>query len=207
MPRQPQKDNQTLEHKVALRKRALATLKDAGIQPVVMETHGGHGAVWKKCYSMIKQGVVFEIDPLKIETLVKQRATWAVYEANCVDALAAGAGAHLSITLLDIDPYGSCIPVVEAFMTSQRPFAPKMVMVTNDGQRHSVQLGKAWHIHALKPYVQKYGNDLHPIYKEVLQEVLTELAAKAGYRMTQHVAFYAGYNDIMCHSMSVLERT
>ena len=71
-----QKDNTTLARKVLLRKNLLKELDDA---PVILETHGGYGEVWKKVYSNIKRGIVFEKNPKKAEALAKQRPSWAVY--------------------------------------------------------------------------------------------------------------------------------
>src|SRR5690349_14586889 len=108
-------DNSTFKKKRALRLKALELLAELGIpQPAVMETHGGAGTLWNACYSTLPRGVVMEKDASKAARLGKQRATWAVYECDCVEALAAGVGAHLSIDLLDCDPYGECWNALDA---------------------------------------------------------------------------------------------
>src|SRR5678815_1224206 len=95
-----QKDNTSLAGKVAIRRSLLGQLAQLGQAPIVLETHGGIGAIYRRCYSMVPSGVVFEKDPRKAEILAGQRPTWAVYESDCEKAIAAGAGAHLLICLL-----------------------------------------------------------------------------------------------------------
>ena len=51
-----QKDNSTFRRKAALRTAALGELHD----PVILETHGGYGKLWERCYRHVGQGVVFE---------------------------------------------------------------------------------------------------------------------------------------------------
>lgn len=132
------KDNSTLDDKVMLRAVALRHL---GAEPVIMETHGGIGDVWASVYQHVWQGVVFEKDSVKASKLARQRPTWAVYEADCVKALALGAGGYLTVNLLDVDPYGDPWPALTAFFGSVRPFAPRMVVVVNDGMRQPVAIG------------------------------------------------------------------
>lgn len=201
----PQKDNQTFKEKKALRRRALDLLAEQGISsPVVMETHGGAGALFSACYPHLERGVVFEQDASKAARLGKQRPTWAVYEADCVAALRGGVGAHLTVDLLDCDPYGECWPALDAFFGSKRPLAPVMAVVVNDGLRQTLALGRAWATASLESAVAKHGNDLHPVYKEVCEELFNEKAARAGYRVDRFGSYYCGIHQNMVHFLAML---
>ena len=75
------KDNATILLKVNLRRAALRALP---VQPIVMETNGGAGEIWKACYADVCQtGVVIEKDIEKCNTLAVQRPNWAVYRGDC----------------------------------------------------------------------------------------------------------------------------
>jgi hypothetical protein len=201
-----QKDNQTFREKKALRKAVLtelATLYDIPV-PVVIETHGGRGELWKACYPTLERGCVFEKDPVKAARLGKQRPTWAVYEADVVPALEGGAGAHLTADLLDVDPYGGCWDTIGAFFRSARPFAPVMAVVVNDGLRHSLSLQRGWATEALAGAVARHGNDLFPIYLEVCEELMAEKAAYAGYRIDRFSAYHCGDKQFMTHFRAIL---
>lgn len=124
-----QKDNSTFTDKVAIRKLAMREVS----APVVMECYGGFGHLYRACYLSAKTGVVFEAKADKSAVLGLQRPHWAVYEADCVNALAGGAGAHLCVNVLDLDPYGEPWPALDAFMTSDRPRADVLALVVNDG--------------------------------------------------------------------------
>lgn len=199
-----QHDNSTYKEKVKLRKEALKRL---GIdQPAVMETHGGMGVLFDACYAHIERCVVFEKQTDKVDRLALQRPTWAVYEANCETALQTGAGAHLTIDLLDVDPYGECWPVIEAFFGSSRPFADRMIAVVNDGLRQSLSMGKAWSVGSLRGVVEKFGNDLHPVYLDVCHYLMKEKAALAGYEVEHFGGYYCGIHKANTHFMAVLKR-
>jgi hypothetical protein len=202
-----QKDNSTFGHKVALRRSALLQLELDGIrQPVVMETHGGMGAIFDACYAHLPEGVVFEKDPEKAAILGKQRPTWAVYEAECEPVLAEGVGSHLQIDLLDIDPYGEPWPVFDAFFQSSRPFAPVMAIAVNDGLRQGLAMGQAWNIQSMAAAVERHGNDLHPIYLEICREMVAEKVAYAGYRLGHFGGYYCGNKKSMTHYLAVIRR-
>lgn len=130
-------DNTTKARKIEIRRRALGFLE----RPVVMETHGGFGAIWRDCYANIPAGVVFEKDPKKTAALAEQRPTWAVYEADCENAIAAGVGFHLPINYFDFDPYGSPWSVIQALFSRTRVDWPaRIVLVANDGYRLAIKL-------------------------------------------------------------------
>lgn len=196
------KDNSTYKQKVALRKKMLSFVD----VPVVMETHGGVGKLFDACYAHIEQGVVFEKSPDKSTILGKQRPTWAVYEADCVMALNGGAGAHLAVNFVDLDPYGEPWPAIDAFFSSDRPFPPRLVLAVHDGLRGSLKLGMAWNIGSLAEVVKKYGNKLHGRYLDICAELVNEKAAQAGYRLSRFAGYYCGHADQMTHYGAVLEK-
>ena len=202
MPKR-KRDNSTFPQKVALRQEALRLLYAS---PVIMETHGGVGKLFDAVYAHVERGVVFEKDADKTAVLGKQRPSWAVYEADCVTALQEGVGGHLAVNFLDIDPYGECWPVVDAFFGSKRPFADYMVITINDGLRQSLALGKAWAVGSMQSIVARYGNDIHNKYLDVCQVLLKEKAAMAGYSINRFHGYYCGYSRANTHFMAVLER-
>jgi hypothetical protein len=194
------KDNTTFPFKLSLRKQALLEL-DA---PVVMETHGGWGKLYANCYATFP-GVVFEQLPMKADFLAQQRPNWAVYETDCVRALREGAGNHLDVNFLDLDPYGEPWPVLSAFLESDRRLPARLVIVVNDGLRKSLKMGVGWHSKSLEPMCAKYGNAwLYHNYLAVCQELLKQKAAKAGYTLRRWTAYYCGHMDTMSHYAAVL---
>lgn len=203
----PQKDNSSLDHKVALRRHALKVLAEAGVDtPVVCETHGGQGVIFDACYAHLTQGMVMERDPEKCAKLGKQRPSWAVYETDCETALEAGVGAHLTFDLLDCDPYGSPWDTIEGFFTSERPFAPRMVVAVHDGLRENLEMGVGWKTRALHQVIERRGNDLHPIYLEVCRELIEEHAARASYTLAHFAGLYSGKRGKLTHYLAILEQ-
>lgn len=208
MPAQKQKDNSTFIQKKHLRKRALEALTKLGVSaPAVMETHGGTGQLYRACYRDLGQGVVMEKDGKKIAKLALQRPTWAVYQCECERALQEGLGGHLAVNLLDCDPYGDANPTLDAFFSSQRPFAPVMAVVVNDGLRQTLGVGAAWSVRSMRSMVEKYGNDLHPIYLEVCKELLKDYSSKVGYEIKWFAGYYCGANSAITHWLAVLTQT
>jgi hypothetical protein len=195
------RDNTTLAKKAALRRVMLRQMETA---PVVMETHGGLGHVWAACYVGVEQGVVFEKDEDKAGYLAEQRPAWAVYEADCVGALKGGAGAHLEVNVLDLDPYGEPWPAMDAFFESERPRAKRVWVVVNDGLRSKVRVGGAWTTGSLAKMVRRYGNDLKDRYLEICRELLAEKAAQAGYSLSRFAGYYCGHGQQMTHYLALL---
>jgi hypothetical protein len=176
------RDNSTLSLKTSLR-RKLLRLVDA---PVVCETHGGYGVIWEQVYAGVPQGVVFEKDERKAEFLAQQRPTWAVYEADCEAAIRAGAGAHLPVNFLDLDPYGEPWPVLDAFFASERPWPGALAVAVQDGLRMNVRFGAAWRSGSLTEAVARYGNSgVYDNYLTVCQELLTKIAGQRDYKLTR----------------------
>lgn len=202
MSKPGQKDNSTFHQKALLRQMAMARIEE----PIVMETHGGEGKLYDACYRGVEQGVVFEKDPDKASILGRQRPTWAVYEADCISAIQGGAGAHLAVNLLDVDPYGDPWPVIDAFFQSERPRPDRLIVVVNDGLRQGLIIG-AWNVETMQRMVAKYGNKLAPIYLEVCQELMIEKAAQAGYDLDRWAGYYCGHGKQMTHYLAILTRT
>jgi len=199
-----QKDNSTFLEKAKLRSAALRELTEP---PVIMETHGGFGALYLRCYREVHTGVVFETENAKADYLARQRPTWAVYQADAEIAIASGAGAHLEANFVDLDPYGSCWPAVHAFFKSIRPRAQRLVMVANDGLRQKIRLGGAWDVACLRGAVERYGNAaIHDKYLEICQELLAEFSAPVGYQIVKWTAYHTGSGGQMSHWAAVLER-
>ncbi len=198
-------DNSTAQQKIALRRQALRQLDSP---PRVLEAYGGLGTLYRHCYQDIRQGVVFEQDRGKARTLAAQRPTWAVYQGDCVAAMRGGAGAHLSVNLLDLDPYGSPWPALDAFLQSARPLPEKLVVVVNDGLRGAHKfMTQAWDIDHVAPLVAHFGNDLYGIYLEAAQWFVQEKAREAGYHLTRWTGYYCGNKQSMTHYLAVLERS
>lgn len=172
---------------------------------MVLETHGGIGKLWSVCYGAVAGGVVFESDPRRADLLAKQRPTWAVYEADCVSALAVGVGKHLAINLLDIDPYGEPWPAIDAFFKSERQRVARLMVVVNDGLRQKLRIG-AWNVWSMQEVVGRRGNKFADVYLDVCRELLESKAAQAGYSMGRFHGYYCGHGQQMTHYIAELIR-
>jgi hypothetical protein len=199
---QKQKDNSTFREKIALRRRMLQEVA----RPVVLETHGGAGKVYRAVYGDAIRGVVFEKDSRKAELLAAQRPTWAVYEADCVRALSGGVASELTPTVLDVDPYGEPWPVLSAFFESERIFADVLHVVVNDGLRQRLKVNQGWNTESMHEVVQRFGNDLYPHYLEVCRWLIAQKAATAGYTVAAFEGYYCGYLGQMTHYRARLEQ-
>jgi hypothetical protein len=197
------KDNSTFVQKAQMRAAALRELE----QPVVMETHGGWGKLYQRCYRDVPTGIVFEKDPDKAARLGMQRPHWQVYEADCEKALRHGVGDNLTVNFLDCDPYGESFPVIDAFLQSERPRADKLVIVVNDGLRQSLRMNLGWNVECVREAVQHFGNAaLHEKYLAVCRWLIERKAAAAGYTLTKWAGRYAGFQAQMTHFTAVLRR-
>lgn len=191
-----QKDNSTYRLKVLLRNNLLKPVDN----PVVIETHGGYGKIGDVCYSSVHDGVVFDKDERKTNTLAKKRPTWAVYEGDCVKALAGNAGNHLTVNFIDIDPYGEPWPVVDALFGSQREWPQVLGVAVNDGLRQKLKMNGGWSCNSLADVVSRYGNNsLYSNYLPICQEMLQEKAGELGYTLSRWAGYYCGYLQQMTH--------
>jgi hypothetical protein len=201
-----QKDNTTLQRKAALRLSLLRRFAPDS-PPVVLETHGGLGEIFKRVYTSVARGAVFETDLAKVEVLARQRPTWCVYQAKAEPSLAEGAAAHLPISMLDVDPYGEPWPTIEAFFASERERGPVLVLAVNDGLRQKLRLQGAWHVASMRQAVERWGNGpMHAKYLEVCRWKLEQLAAMQRYRVSHWTGYHCGFNDDMTHYGAVLVR-
>jgi hypothetical protein len=175
--------------------------------PVVLETHGGEGLLYRASYADCSMGLVFERDNAKVAALAAQRPTWAVYQADCVAAIGAGVGSEVPVTLLDVDPWGDPWPVLKAFFSTPREPVPQLGVVVNDGLRQKLKLHGGWTSRSMERAVLTWGNDaLHDNYLEVCREELELLAAAAGYRIDRWTGYYGGHAQQMTHYAAVLTR-
>lgn len=195
------KDNSTLPLKASLRRKLLQEIDN----PIVMETHGGYGGIWSKCYHAIRDGVVMEKEPQKAEALAMQRPTWAVYECDCVNALRSGAGAHLPVNFVDFDPYGEPWSTIDAFFESKREFLPVLAIAVNDGLRQKLKMTGGWDVQALSEIATRYGaSSIYRRYLEICRELVEQKAGKRGYTLTRWAGYYCGHDDQMTHYAAVL---
>lgn len=195
------KDNSTLTKKISLRKKLLKEL-DA---PVIMETHGGKGDVWQRCYQDIPFGVVFEKDDKKISILAEQRPDWAVYQCDCIAGLQAKIQSIFRINFVDIDPYGDPWPVIDYFFKGMSQKVEALGIVVNDGLRLGLNMNIGWNFSSLKKAVNKYGNQsIYANYLDVCQETLTEKAEEHGYSLGLWGGYYCGKNKQMTHYAAIL---
>lgn len=182
-----QKDNSTFSLKAQLRSRALREVEN----PVVLETHGGAGKLYARCYASVPNGVVFEKNPMKADQLGKQRPEWAVYEADCAQALRAGVGSHLPVNFADFDPYGGPWLVMDAFFQGLKPVVSRLVFVVHDGLRQRLKMNLAWKTEGLEEVVARRGNvGMYENYVDVCRDLVKEKAARAGYALRRWTGFY-----------------
>lgn len=200
-----QHDNATVERKIYLRRKGLERLR---ADPIVMETHGGFGSIYRRVYDRVRDGVVIERDLGKAAVLVQQRPSWSVYCANSDVVVQWGAGNHLAINFLDVDPYGDPWPTIAGFFGADRPFADHMVVAVNDGLRAKVRFGGAWSAKSLAHVVEDFGNNLWPIYLQVCRRLMEEAVARAGYKVAKFQGYYCGqsHNKNMTHYLAELAR-
>jgi hypothetical protein len=172
----------------------------------IMETHGGAGAIYHRCYRDVTDGVVFEKNDNKISILARQRPTWRIYQSDCISSIRAGIAGDMPITLIDIDPYGSCWETIAAFFESKRGFAPTMGIAVNDGLRQKLRIG-AWDVSIMEGMVQKYGNKIHGKYLEICRELLDNYSSIAGYKVDHFAGYYTGHAQQMTHFLAVLKQS
>jgi hypothetical protein len=197
------KDNAGLREKLAMRRLALAEL---AVEPVVMETHAGFGVIWRHLYRHLPRGAAFDSARGKADILAAQRPTWSVYEGDVTASLVAGAASHLTINLIDLDPYGDPWPTLDAFLTSPRPRSEVLIVVVNDGLRIKTKLGTSWTAKTLGPIVRRFGNNLYPRYLEACGLMMRQRAEAAGYRLAKFHGHYGGFAGQMTHYFARMER-
>lgn len=176
-------------------------------EPRVLETHGGYGVIYQRCYSGLPSGVVIEKNIERAALLSRQRPHWLVYEGACEVVLRAAAGDLLGINFLDLDPYGEAWTAIDSFFAAARSFPSVFGIVVNDGLRQGLQRGGAWKISVVQKMVQKYGNDeMAARYLEICKEMLVARVAEVGYQLTHWAGYHCGLNDQMTHYAAVLKQ-
>ena len=215
------RDHSTFDLKISLRQRMLADIardpyRDPRLAPIVLEAYGGSGAIYAKVYGPrrlldpelpqldllppIREGVVIERDPAKVDRLAHVRPQWAVYQGDTPLLLEQGLGGHLACDLWDIDPYGESLTTISALLASAagglRPKPQTVWIAVNDGARQALRRRAAavWEASYLpKQIVDRYGTSLEMNYLEVVQEIVEALAEPAGYRMAHFEGYYCGH--------------
>ena len=196
-------DNKSFLEKSHLRKLMIQKVEN----PVILETHGGRGKLFRRCYSAIDIGIVFEKDAMKAEVLVRQRPNWAVYESDCVWALKNGVGSHLEINFIDCDPYGQAWQVLQAFFESDRPRADRVVLVVHDGIRNNLRWFGGHDYPFFESIIEKMGNiDLYRNYIRACEDMLTEIVDTAGYDVESFGGFYSKKDKNQTHFFAELTK-
>lgn len=197
------KDNSTFDRKLWLRRAVLGAAKP---HPLVLETHGGVGRLFERCWYRAEGGLVLERDEAKAEALALQRPTWRVYCGDSLKLLAAGIGADLAFDVVDVDPYGQAVDVLDALAASARPWPDVWHLVVNDGGRQPLRVGIGWNIPRMRRYVQRFGNRLYPVYLELVRVIVEEFAASIGFRVAAWHCYATGQMGDMTHYWARLER-
>jgi hypothetical protein len=196
------KDNTTLREKVSLRLAMLAALET----PLVLETHGGTGQIYRRCYGHLDGGTVFEKDAEKASMLAEQRSSWAVYQADCEGCLRRGVGFHNQPNFIDIDPYGECWPTIEAVFIGMKELPRRLVFAVNCGLRQKLKMNGGWIVESLAQVVRRFGNaSLYRDYLNICQAMLKEKAARRGYQLSRWTGYYCGHAKHMTHFGAVLD--
>ena len=175
--------------------------------PVVMETHGGVGKIYNKCYSDLAPGVVFEKNRKKCEFLVKQRPSWAVYCVDSEKALIAGVGFHLPVNFFDVDPYGDPWPTINAIFDNKDNLPAKFGLVVNDGLKRFLMMGRGWASKSLAGWVEKVGNKgMAENYAKIVKEEITNRVNKINGEIKKWALHSSGHGGQMTHYAAVLVR-
>lgn len=195
-------DNTSFDQKASIRKAALELIDN----PIIMETHAGIGDIYRAIYYPYERGIAMEKDGFKCEILAHQRPSWAVYQADSPLALTLGAGGHLGVNFLDVDPYGDSWPTIQAFFSSTRPFPRRMVLAVNDGLRQKIRTGGGWDSKTLQPVVRVMGNDLWHRYLDACRLLLGDAIKSNGYHITKFSGYYTGEGKKLTHFIALLEK-
>lgn len=173
-----------------------------------METHGGFGHIYDRCYRGVADGVVFEKDVKKAAFLAQQRPEWAVYECDCEMALREGVGRHLSINMVDLDPYGEPWPVLDAFLSGHGDKLPaRWGLVVNDGLRQKVSINGGWDVASLHDAVAHWGAaSISRNYLDVCRWLVEKKVATVGFTVAKWAGYYCGHADGMTHYAAVMVR-
>lgn len=187
--------------RISLRKRL-------GAEPVILETRGGAGEIFRRVYADVGRGAVLDGDVGHCEALARDRPSWAVYETKQPEAaIGEGLARELPITLLDVDAIGEPWPVLEAFFSSERVRLHELAIAVSDGLRQKIRLSGGWQVHSMRRAVEIWGNaGVHESYLDVCRWKLEQLAARQRYTITGWTGYHCGPNDDFTHYAAVLTR-
>ena len=162
-------DNSNFVLKARIRRKALSGIKE----PSIVETNAGSGVIYRSCYSHVHRGVAFETDKAKSFGTAKERPGWAVYRTDNL-VMRFGVGFHLRPNFFDVDPYGSCWPILAAIASgcSSISMTGPIRIVVTDGSFLKLKLTGGWRMSAFRDYVVEHGND--------------SIKSKDGYRQACH---------------------
>jgi len=140
--------------------------------------------------------------------LARQRPTWAVYEADCEKAIAAGAVDEWPFNFIDLDPYGEPWPALDAiFSRHDRDWPAVLAVAVHDALRSRTEKVGGWSTASLVAMVDRYGNAaIYANYLDVCQEMLAEKAAQVGYTLSRWTGYYCGHANQMTHYAAILQR-
>lgn len=190
------KDNSTIRQKIGLRNLALSWLE---AKPVILETHGGRGEIYKRLYRKHGAGIVLETDKDKLLCLSRQRPEWRVYGCRAETGLLFPVDYGLQVNFIDCDPYGSPWDVLQAWFSANRQRANQLVIVVNDGIKQKLLIGAA-SVRAMKEENLTYGNKgVAENYLTVCKDKLKKMAAPVGYSIANWHAYYCGTGNHMTH--------
>ncbi len=204
LQRDEKRDNETLDEKLRWRREALRHLS---AEPVICEAYGGWGRVGQAVYRDVRHGVVLEKVSAKAATLALLRPTWSVYEGDTLRMLRAGAGRHLPINFLDLDPYGEPFTTLEAFFSAERQIADRIVIVAHDGMHRLVKMGRAWSVQILEPVVAEFGNSfVKEHYGEASILLVARMLEQYGYSVSDWRWASGGDRKKNAHFLAVVDR-
>lgn len=181
------KPNSTARLKIGLRQ---AVRRKVGGEPLVVETHGGAGFLFSRCYSDLRRGYVLERDPKRTSHLARQRPTWSVLEGDSEAMIAGGALANVPARILDVDPYGDPWPVLRAFFREWRARGP-IAVVVNDGLKQKARRRATYRDKTLAPLAGQWGGKLYEHYLEVAESLMRSTANDAGFEVTSFSGYHA----------------
>lgn len=202
-------DNSALEQKASLRLQALA---DAPFTPIALETMGGEGMIYLRCYTGIQKGWVFEKNPDLLIPLTEQRPTWWAYQGEA-ERILGDCPDGFNANFIDIDPHGSPWPTLEALFHPRRFTHPEIYLVVHDGSRRFLSVGgsgsndQRWRHGILAELAADYGDDLRTRYSDIAQVAIAKLAKPCGYTIKKWLSFYTGHDKNSTHYWATLHRS
>lgn len=126
-----QKDNQSSEVKVRMRRRLVQRMRLSSADRI-LEGFAGEGEMWRRVWCDFR-GATIDRDEDKARLAAERRRGWAVYCGDTIRALRAGWMGHEAFRVVDLDAYGSPWPVLRAWFQGERTRAPETAILLTDG--------------------------------------------------------------------------